>query len=73
MPSIFHTTTKHIEDGFTAEAAFEALMKDKQRIKKDVDVYRWCTVDGMDPWMLIMYLWVDSAHKLYITNAFVSG
>jgi hypothetical protein len=25
------------------------------------------------PWMLIMYLWVDSAHKLYITNAFVSG
>ena len=39
-----------------------------------VDVYRWCgTVDGMDPWMLIMYLWVDSAHKLYITNAFVSG
>jgi hypothetical protein len=39
-----------------------------------VDVYRWCgTMDGMDPWMLIMYLWVDSAHKLYITNAFVSG
>ena len=31
-------------------------------------------MDGIDPdpWMLIMYLWVDSAHKLYITNAFVS-
>jgi hypothetical protein len=32
-------------------------------------VRQWLSVD---PWMLIMYVWVDSAHKLYITNAFVS-